>query len=198
MRAFFHSVDGRDIGMIERREHLGFPLEARHALGVVRERLRQDFDRHVAAQLGIGGAIDFAHPAFAELGGDAIMRDGFLWAHSAARGYFAASRFFALCTLLRLRPFRHGFDRVTVLRRHLIEVKVYAVFNHFPSCAVFVLCYREQAVLCRWANRYAQCRVIPYEGWLPPLYPDRPAGGRLVSDGFSMRRLYRKDCSTNH
>src|SRR5439155_6421787 len=49
---------------------------SRHAVGIVREALRQDFDGHVAAELGVGGAVDFAHAAFAQLGGDAVVRDG--------------------------------------------------------------------------------------------------------------------------
>src|SRR5215831_17509194 len=62
--------------MIERGEHLRFPLEARHSFGLLCESLGQDFDRHLAAELGIGRAIDLAHAAFPELGGDAVMRDG--------------------------------------------------------------------------------------------------------------------------
>jgi hypothetical protein len=38
-RTLFHSVDGRNIGMIERRQYLGFALEARHAVGVLCEGL---------------------------------------------------------------------------------------------------------------------------------------------------------------
>src|SRR5262249_43332129 len=56
-------------------------LEAGHALGVLRERLRQNLDRHIASELGIGGAVDGPHPALAELGRDVVMRDRLLWAH---------------------------------------------------------------------------------------------------------------------
>ena len=64
--------------MIERRQDLGFALEARHALGILREAGGQHLDGHVAPELGIGGAIHLAHAALAELGGDAVMRDGLL------------------------------------------------------------------------------------------------------------------------
>jgi hypothetical protein len=50
-------------------------LEALQALAVLDEGGGQDLDRHVAAELGVVGAIDLAHPALAELGGDAIVGD---------------------------------------------------------------------------------------------------------------------------
>ena len=53
----------RDVRMIERGEHLRFALEARQALGVVRERVGQDLDRDVASELRVAGAIHLAHPA---------------------------------------------------------------------------------------------------------------------------------------
>ena len=41
-----------------------------------RERLRQHLQRHVPVELGVSGAIHFAHPAFADLGGDGIRAEG--------------------------------------------------------------------------------------------------------------------------
>jgi hypothetical protein len=67
--------------MIQRRQHLCFALETGHARGVVREGRRQHLDRHVPVELRIGGAIDGAHAALAELGNDAIVRNGGRWAH---------------------------------------------------------------------------------------------------------------------
>src|SRR5262245_22484397 len=55
---FFEAVDVRDVLVIERREELGFPLEAREAIMVGRERLRQNLYRDVAAELRIARAID--------------------------------------------------------------------------------------------------------------------------------------------
>ena len=52
--------------MIERREQLRFALEARHAVGVRRERRRQDLQRDVAIQLRVARAIHFAHSPGAE------------------------------------------------------------------------------------------------------------------------------------
>ena len=67
--------------MIQRRKHLRLASEAGHAVGIMGERFRQDLDRNVAVELGVSGAPDFAHAAFAELGGDRIVCDGLLRAH---------------------------------------------------------------------------------------------------------------------
>jgi hypothetical protein len=42
-----------------------------------------NLDGDIAIQLGVSGAPDFAHPTFTDLGGDPVMRDGFLLAHRA-------------------------------------------------------------------------------------------------------------------
>jgi hypothetical protein len=65
--------------VVERGEHLRFALEARHAVGVVGEDVRQNFQRHVATQLGVAGAIDFAHTACADLGQNLISSDAGAW-----------------------------------------------------------------------------------------------------------------------
>ena len=67
--------------MVERRKDQRLSLEARHTVGVGGERFGQDFDGDLAAELGVGGAPDFAHPALAELRRDPVVRDGLLWAH---------------------------------------------------------------------------------------------------------------------
>ena len=64
----FEPVDGSDVRMIQRGERLRFARESRQALPVMRERLGQDLDRHVAIQRGIAHAIDLAHAPFADLG----------------------------------------------------------------------------------------------------------------------------------
>ena len=52
--------------MIQGCEDLGFPLESREAIGIIGERIRQDFDRDVAPQLRIAGPIHFTHGARAD------------------------------------------------------------------------------------------------------------------------------------
>lgn len=64
-------VDLRDVGMVQRREQLRFPSEARHTLGIRREGLRQQLERNISLQSRIPGAIDVAHPA----GADQLLHD---------------------------------------------------------------------------------------------------------------------------
>ena len=76
----FETVDCPDVRMIERREQSRFALEARHAIGVRRERRRQDLQRDVAIQLRVARAIDLAHAAGAE------EREDFVGAEARTRG----------------------------------------------------------------------------------------------------------------
>ena len=57
------AVHGADVGMIERRKHTRFALEARQAVGVGAEAVRQDFDGDVTAEARVVRPIDLAHPA---------------------------------------------------------------------------------------------------------------------------------------
>ena len=58
--------------MVQRGERLRFALEAGEALRILRERLGQHLDRHLAPERGVGGAIDLAHAAGAEGGEDFV------------------------------------------------------------------------------------------------------------------------------
>src|SRR5262249_34736123 len=57
------AMNGRDVLMIQRRQHLCFALESREAIGIVREDRWKDLDCDVAIQFRIARAIDLAHPA---------------------------------------------------------------------------------------------------------------------------------------
>ena len=70
--ALFDAVDGGDVGMIQRGQGLGFALEAREPIDLVRERFGQDLDCDVAIQLRVTRAKDLAHPAFADRRGDLV------------------------------------------------------------------------------------------------------------------------------
>ncbi len=61
-----------DVGMIQRCQRLGFTLEARKSLRIVREGVWQDLDRDLPAKVRVGGAVDFAHAAFPNQGDDFI------------------------------------------------------------------------------------------------------------------------------
>src|SRR5262245_57653196 len=56
-------VNRSDIGMVKRGENFGFSLKSAHPICVTRELIGQNFDGHVAFELGVTGAIDLAHPA---------------------------------------------------------------------------------------------------------------------------------------
>jgi hypothetical protein len=47
----FDSIDGSDIGVIERREKFRFALEACHALTVLGERFGKNLDRNISTEL---------------------------------------------------------------------------------------------------------------------------------------------------
>ena len=50
---FLQAVDVRDVRVVERGEDLRFSLEAGEAIGIIRERGRQNLDCDVAIQLGV-------------------------------------------------------------------------------------------------------------------------------------------------
>lgn len=65
--------------MVECREHFGFALKARKAIGITGHRGGQDLDRDIPIELGIAGAIDLAHPPatnFLDKGEDAKTGTG--------------------------------------------------------------------------------------------------------------------------
>ena len=71
-------MDARDVRMIQRGEELRLALEARDALRIVAEAIRDEFDRDVASKLRVARTIDLAHPAAAE------RRDDFIGAEAKA------------------------------------------------------------------------------------------------------------------
>ena len=56
-----HLVHGKNVGMVQRRRRPRFLLEATKAIGIGRDRLRQDLDGDFAVEPGIVRATDFAH-----------------------------------------------------------------------------------------------------------------------------------------
>jgi len=68
-------VHGEDVGMIERGEHVGLALQAGEAIGIRHEEWRQDFDRHIASQLGVPSAVHITHPTGAHQFHDVVRAD---------------------------------------------------------------------------------------------------------------------------
>ena len=67
-------VDGANVRVIERGEHLGLALEARQPIRVGGERLGH-LERHVPVELRVSGSAHLPHSAFADLGGDLIYAE---------------------------------------------------------------------------------------------------------------------------
>ena len=62
--------------MIERRKELRFLLEAGQAVRIADKGRWQNFQRDLATELRVAGAIDFAHPAGAENSQDFVQARG--------------------------------------------------------------------------------------------------------------------------
>ena len=56
-------VDGKDVGMVQGRSRLCLLLESAQPVGILRNKGRQDLDRHFALQDRVTGAVDLTHPA---------------------------------------------------------------------------------------------------------------------------------------
>jgi len=54
----------------------GFATETLQSLGILRNIVRQEFERYEAPQLSVFGLVDHTHAATAQLLDDAIVRDG--------------------------------------------------------------------------------------------------------------------------
>jgi hypothetical protein len=70
--AFLNAVNRRDMRIIQRSEDLRFTCEAGETVRVERNRRREHFQRNVALQLGVAGALDFAHAARAKQADDFV------------------------------------------------------------------------------------------------------------------------------
>ena len=82
-------VDGGDVRVVERGEQPRLAPEAREPRGVLPHLGRQDLERHVAPELRVGGAVDLAHPARADRGGDAVVGEA---SADQGRGHGASTR----------------------------------------------------------------------------------------------------------
>ena len=61
--------------MVEAGENLRLSLKPRQPIRISGKRLRQDLERHLPVQLGIGGLVDLPHASLADEGGDVVVAE---------------------------------------------------------------------------------------------------------------------------
>ncbi len=66
------SVDLRDVGVVERCQHLRLAFEPREAIGVVGDGRQEHFERHIAMEFAVVRQVDFAHPSASQVGADLV------------------------------------------------------------------------------------------------------------------------------
>src|SRR5205085_10108519 len=69
------SGNGADGGVIARRQHVGFTIEAREPRRVACESFEEELQRDIAVQTRVAGAIDFGHPAGTQQCGDFVRAE---------------------------------------------------------------------------------------------------------------------------
>ena len=61
--------------MVEAGEDLRLPLEPREPIWVLSEGVRQDLQRDLAVELGVGGLVDLSHAALTDEGRDLVVAE---------------------------------------------------------------------------------------------------------------------------
>jgi hypothetical protein len=70
-----NSVNRADVGVVQSRSCLGFPLESFQVLSVLGEFFRQELQRDGALEFGVLGLIDHTHTPATQLFYDAVVGD---------------------------------------------------------------------------------------------------------------------------
>ena len=73
---FLYAVNLRDMRVIERCQHSGFPLETHQPVVVEREAFRQDLQGDVARKSRVASAVHLAHAAGSDQGDNLVGTDG--------------------------------------------------------------------------------------------------------------------------
>src|SRR5579859_4413485 len=73
---FADVIEGTDVGMVQGGGGAGLALKALERLRIARKIFRKKFERDVAAQASVLGLVNDAHAACAQLGENAVVRDG--------------------------------------------------------------------------------------------------------------------------
>ena len=69
----FQPVDGRDVGMVEGGQQLGFPAQAGNAFTIRDKLVRKHLQGNISPQLGVLGPVYLPHAAFADLLGNTVV-----------------------------------------------------------------------------------------------------------------------------
>ena len=70
--AFLQAMNGGDVGVVERRQHLRFPLEPGQPLGVMHEGVGQDLQGDITVELRVPRFVDLPHAARTDGGEDLV------------------------------------------------------------------------------------------------------------------------------
>ena len=73
--AVLEAVDGRDVGMVQRRERPRLAFESGRPIGIVADGGREHFEGDVAVKFLVPGAVDLAHATGAEQANDLVRTD---------------------------------------------------------------------------------------------------------------------------
>ena len=68
-------MNGCNVGMIQGGEHAGFTLKSRYAVRISGKGLGKELDGDTSTQLRVGGLIDVAKTAAAEMGRNCEVRE---------------------------------------------------------------------------------------------------------------------------
>ena len=72
---FPNLINGADVGMVQRRGGLCFPLKTAERLGIFGDLIRQELQGREAVQANVLGLIHHAHATAAQLAQDAVVGD---------------------------------------------------------------------------------------------------------------------------
>ena len=79
----FETVDAGDIGMLQGGQGTGFTIKAGQPFRILGHLDRKHLDGDIPPQFRVAGAVDLAHAAFAEWGGDFVMCQFIAGLHTA-------------------------------------------------------------------------------------------------------------------
>jgi hypothetical protein len=86
----------RDVGMVQRRQRLGFAFEAAQAIGIPRDGFGQDLNRDVPVEDRVASPIDLAHTTLTEFAGEFVRPEASAGVQSQVGGEYMSTREFGI------------------------------------------------------------------------------------------------------